>query len=50
MFEIKEMKKDEVEVVVPPHIVKSNFFVIKMRRRKKELFLHKKYWNMSVGW
>ena len=24
LFEIKEMKKDEVEVVVPPHITKSN--------------------------
>ena len=36
LFEIKEMKKDEVEVVVPPHITKSNHSSIQTSRKRRD--------------
>ena len=38
LFQIKEMKKDEVEVVVPPHLVKSiHSFNVDEQKKKKQL-------------
>jgi hypothetical protein len=37
LFEIKELKKNDVEVVVPPHIVQSKFCLIKMEKKRRKL-------------